>query len=186
MNTLATIEFIRNLFDCGVFFESLKNSIKVKMEMGAREFLRHLLFGRGYFEMTPPDLAEQMSRHPDLLMVDLRGERKYEAGHIQGTVSHPFDDFLKSILMDGKYRESRQHRLVLVCDTGHKSRVAASVLAGEGFSKVYSLNRGMRRWERWQNLLRFQDRARRSIQDRLRCCAGRKLPDPVSTSGKKG
>jgi len=72
---------------------------------------------------------------------------------------HPFDDFLKSVLMDRDYREFKQRKLVLVCDTGHQSRVAASILAEEGFAKAYSLNRGMRRWSKWQNLLRVHKRS---------------------------
>ena len=42
--------------------------------------------------------------------------------------------------------------IILVCDTGQKSRVAASVLIDEGFSKLVSLKRGMRRWHRWEML----------------------------------
>ena len=159
MNILVMIESIQNFFDCGVFIESLKNSLKVKMEMGVKDFIGHLLFGKGYFELTPPKLSEQMELHQGLLIVDLRDERKYKNNHIKGAVLHPFDDFLKSVLMDGEYQEFKQRKLVLICDTGHQSRVAASILAEEGFVKAYSLNRGMRRWSKWQNLLRIRKRS---------------------------
>ena len=71
-------------------------------------------------------------------------------------VSHSFDDFLKSVLIDGGYKEFKSKNVVLVCDTGHKSRVAASILSEEGFVYAASLNGGMRRWKKWQNLLRIQ------------------------------
>ncbi len=159
MNRLAMIESIQNLFDCGVFIETFKNSLKVKMEMGMKEFIRHLLFGKGYYELTPPTLSEWMALNPDLLIVDLRDEEKYEKGHIEGAVPSPFDNFLKSILVDGEYGEFKEKKLTLVCDTGHKSRVAADILAEEGFVKAYSLKRGMRRWNRWRRLVDIHKRA---------------------------
>lgn len=138
------------------------------MEMGLKDFIRHLFFGKGYAELTPPKLSEQMALHQDLLIVDLRDERKYKQNHIKGAVSHSFDDFLKSILIDGEYREFKPKDLVLVCDTGHQSRVAASILAGEGFVHAASLSRGMRRWNKWQSLLRIQ----KGFQHKkLHCCA---------------
>ncbi len=147
------IESTQNFFDFGVHIETLKNSLKVKMEMGMKEFIRHLLFGKGYFELSPPALSERMDLNPGLLIVDLRDEEKYEKGHVEGAVLHPFDDFLKRILVDGEYEEFKQEKLVLVCDTGHKSRVAAGILAEEGFANAISLKRGMHRWNKWRKLL---------------------------------
>lgn len=157
MNSLIIMESIQNYFDCGVFIESFKNSLRVKMEMGIKDFIRQLLFGKGYAEVTPPGLSKQMETDHDLLIVDLRDKRKYEKAHIKGAVSHPFDDFLRSVFVETKYSEFKEKELVLVCDTGHQSRVAAGILAEEGFVKVSSLKRGMRRWNRWQNLLSIHE-----------------------------
>ena len=77
---------------------------------------------------------------------------RYQKNHIEVSISNPFDDFLKDVLVEEKYSDYLDKEIVLVCDTGHMSRVAASVLAEEGFNKVYSLKRGMRRWQRWQKL----------------------------------
>jgi len=174
MSPLAIIESVRNFFDCGIVIETFKQSLKVEMEMGLKDFIRHLVFGKGYTELTPPKLSEQMALHQDLLVVDLRHERKYKQHHIKGAVSHPFDDFLKNILIDGEYREFKSKDLVLLCDTGHQSRVAAGILAGEGFVHVASLNRGMWRWNKWQNLSRIQKEFQLK---RLHCCGGRPTID---------
>ena len=136
--------------------------------MGLKDFTRHLLFGKDYAELTPPKLSEKMELHQELLIVDLRDERKYKQNHIEGAVLHSFDDFLKSILIDGEYSRFKPKDVVLVCDTGHQSRVAASILSEEGFVHAASLNRGMRRWNRWQNLLRNQEVFQ---QKKLHCCA---------------
>ena len=168
MHKLAIIESILNFFDCGIVIETFKNSLKTEMEMGLKNFIRHLFFGKGYADLTPPRLSEQMALQQDLLIVDLRDERKYKQNHIKGAISHPFEDFLKSILIDEEYGEFKQKDLVLVCDTGHQSRVAASILAEEGFVHAASLNRGMRRWNKWQELLRIQKRFQHK---RSHCCA---------------
>ena len=160
MNRLAIIESTLNFFDSGVFIESFRNSLKVKMEMGLKDFIQQLMFGKGYIEVTPPNLLKQMELDQDLMIVDLRDKRKFEESHIEGGVSHPFDDFLRSVLIDGIYEEFKQKNLVLVCDTGHQSRVAAGILAEEGFVNVSSLKRGMRRWNKWQNLLRVHESSR--------------------------
>lgn len=168
MSLLAVIESIRNLFDCGIVIETFKNSFKAEMEMKLKDFIRLLFFGKGYAELTPPELSEQIALHQDLLIVDLRDERKYQQNHIRGAVSHTFDDFLKSILIDNEYGDFKTKDLVLVCDTGYQSRVAAGILAEEGFMHAISLSRGMRRWNKWQHLLGVQKRFR---QEGFECCA---------------
>ena len=62
------------------------------------------------------------------------------------------DDFLKEIF-EGVYSSKKTDlNFVLVCDTGHLSKVAAAIMAEEGFTQVYSIKGGMRRWNRWIKL----------------------------------
>ena len=152
MNRLEFAEKIRNLFDIGYMKETLRNFIRAHFEMGAKEFFKHLLFGSGYAEVTPPQLERLLSGDSAPPVIDLRQEENYRKSHITGARSHPFDDFLKSAVMDGGYADLTDKQLVLVCDTGHQSRVAASILADLGFRHIASLNRGMRRFSRWQRL----------------------------------
>ena len=157
MRLLTIIESIQNALDCGIVIEVLKNFFKAEMAMDLKDFIRHLLFGKDYIKLTPPKLSEKKEFNPDLVIVDLRDDHKYKQNHITGAVSHSFDDFLKSVLINGDYREFRSKDVVLVCDTGHQSRVAASILSEEGFVFAASLNGGMRRWKKWQNLLRIHE-----------------------------
>lgn len=155
MTTLANaIEPITNFFDFGIYIQSIKNSRKLKTEIGLKEFYKNLLFGQGYKQISPLQLIEKLKREDNtVLVVDIRDSEKFNAGHIKGAVSSPFDDFLKQVLVDGKYDDLHHKDIVLVCDTGHMSRVAGSLLAEEGFKSVYSLRNGMRRWNNWQNLV---------------------------------
>jgi rhodanese-related sulfurtransferase len=155
MTRLANaIEPMTNFFDFGIYIESIKNSRKLKTEIGLKEFYKNLLFGQGYKQISPLKLIEKLKREDNpVLMVDIRDSEKFNAGHIKGAVSSPFDDFLKQVLVDGKYDDLHHKEIVLVCDTGHMSRVAGSILAEEGFKSVYSLRNGMRRWNNWQKLV---------------------------------
>ncbi len=154
MQRLALIESVCNRMDIGVFMEILKHAGKVRIKMAPGIFMKHLLFGKGYNELTPPQLSQKLN-HPKTapLIVDLREKHKFRKGHIKGAVLHLFDEFLGEILMDDGYAGYKNRLVVLVCDTGQKSRVAASILSDEGFTRVVSLNRGMRRWNRWETLL---------------------------------
>ena len=154
MKTLAIIESIKNIFDVGVIIESLNNARKHRFEMDIVEFSKQLFWGKGYYNITPPQLSEKMEKSGnDVLVIDLREKEQFEKGSIETAISNPFDAFLKSVLVDQKYADYLDKEIVLVCDTGHMSRVAGAILAQEGFKKVYSLSRGMRRWNRWQKIL---------------------------------
>jgi rhodanese-related sulfurtransferase len=152
MKRIAIIEQISNTLDLGYFREVFFRALKKEMEMGPKEFISRLFRARGFSLLTPPQYEALVRESSDLLTVDLREERQFDAGHIPGAVSHPFDDFLGAVLMEGDYRNNLSSPVVLVCDTGHMSRVAASMLWETGFKEVYSISRGMRRMNRWERI----------------------------------
>ena len=118
------------------------------------EFLKQLFWGKGYDTITPPRLSEKMEKSGnDIFVIDLREKEQFEKGNIKNAISNPFDAFLKNVLLDQTYADYLDKEIVLVCETGHMSRVAGAILAEEGFTKIYSLSRGMRRWNRWQKML---------------------------------
>ena len=153
MKTLTIVESILNFLDFGFIIETFNNVRKRRMEMEVVEFLKRLFWSKGYHNITPPQLSKNLDKRGEVLVVDLREKEQFETGHIESAISNPFDTFLKSVLIDQKYADYADKEIVLVCDTGHMSRVAGAILAEEKFKKVYSLSRGMRRWNRWQRIL---------------------------------
>ncbi|MCP4671298.1 MAG: rhodanese-like domain-containing protein [Desulfobacula sp.] len=153
MKRLTMIESIYNLLDFGVYVEMVQNAKKKRFQMAPKTFLKHLFFGRGYKNLTPPQLETFLkNEESQSIVIDLREKKSFKKEHIPGAILYPFDNFLGNILMDGGYEDHKNQPIILVCDTGQKSRVAASVLIEEGFSKLISLKRGMRRWHRWEKL----------------------------------
>lgn len=159
INRLTVIESIRNALDLGYFNEVFFRALKKEMEMAPKEFISRLLTARGFSLLTPPGY-ETLTRSSNTCTVDLREKQQFDAGHLPGAVSHPFDDFLGAVLIEGHYRNRPFSPLILVCDTGHMSRVAASILSETGFKEVYSISRGMRRMNRWALLKQANRQAR--------------------------
>jgi rhodanese-related sulfurtransferase len=121
-----------------------------KLDMTFLEFARRLIRGGGYKRISPREF-EALRASPDQrpLVVDLRDVRDAAALPFPGSVSSPFDEFLKQVVVERKYDPLSP--IVLVCDTGQMSRVAANILVeDEGFTNVYNLNGGVARWTRWQ------------------------------------
>lgn len=163
MKRLELIEAVRNLFDFGYMGEMLHHARRARIDMAPKEFFTRLFLGSGYGELSPPQMETLTRDDTRALVVDLREPQHYKQGHIAGAVSHPFDDFLKTALMEGDYNGFRNQAVILVCNTGHKSRVAADILAELDFEHVYSLKRGMRRFNRWHILKSTHEKSDRPI-----------------------
>jgi rhodanese-related sulfurtransferase len=137
------------------------------MQMG--EFFYRLLRGKGYHSVSVHELYRRLNEPRSAsgsapLLVDLREPESYAEGLVQGAVLSPMDDFLREVVVHETYNDHRQREMILLCDTGHKSRVVASILAeDEGFSKVVNVRGGFRRYQR---MLRMRERAA------ARCCPG--------------
>ncbi len=93
--------------------------------------------------ITAPQLAAQLAGGRPPVVVDVRSPKEYhgELGHIDGALNLPLDEL-----------ESRLHELpadrplALVCHTDRRSRTAARLLRGHGYSNVAIVRKGMTAW----------------------------------------
>jgi rhodanese-related sulfurtransferase len=155
MDSKIILESFLNAIDIGTVFESIHNYRKYSWKVNLGEIIKYLIIGKGYTNLTPPETSRLLLENEDnVLIVDLRETENYEKNHINGSISRPFDDFLKEIF-EGTYSSKKTElKFVLVCDTGQLSKVAAAIMTGEGFTQVYNIKGGMRRWNRWMKLSR--------------------------------
>jgi hydroxyacylglutathione hydrolase len=92
---------------------------------------------------SPADLLDTLSANPRLQVLDVRTKDEWRRGHICGATH----------LMGGEVPERASElaragaRLALVCQTGYRSTVAASVLARAGLRDVRSVTGGMNAWQ---------------------------------------
>jgi rhodanese-related sulfurtransferase len=92
--------------------------------------------------MDPQTVAERLEQ---VQLVDVRYDKEWEAGHIEGAVHIPEDD-----LEDRLDELDRNRPVITVCRAGTRSDDAAEWLRGQGFD-AHSVDGGMLAWK-WAGL----------------------------------
>jgi rhodanese-related sulfurtransferase len=155
MDSIIILESFLNAIDIGAVFESINNYRKRSWQLDLGEIIKYMIIGKGYSNFTPPQASRLLLEKEDnVRIVDLRETETYEKNHINGSISRPIDDFFKEIFKGTYSSKKTDLMFVLVCDTGQLSKVAAAIMTEEGFTQVYNIKGGMRRWNRWMKLSR--------------------------------
>jgi hydroxyacylglutathione hydrolase len=88
--------------------------------------------------LSSEEVHKRINRGSPVTLVDVRANREYMTGHIEGSINIPFPDLRK------RYRElDPKIPVVVVCNTGHRSSLGASLLKQYGFKDVSNLAGGM-------------------------------------------
>ncbi len=89
-------------------------------------------------QLSAPELNRRLSTGDGLVLVDVRSAGEYGAAHVSGALHIP------APMLRTKYVELDPDRdIALVCSTGHRSSLAASILKRHGFSRVWNVAGGM-------------------------------------------
>jgi rhodanese-related sulfurtransferase len=106
-------------------------------------------------ELFPWDLEEAMKEINNLLLLDVREPREYDAMHIRGAINVPRGILETACEYD--YEETipelvtaRERDIVVICRSGKRSVLAADVMQQMGYRKVKSLKTGMRGWSDYE------------------------------------
>ena len=89
-------------------------------------------------EMTP---AEAQAAGAGIQFVDVRGRNEYKDGHIDSALNIPL-----GYLPDHLDELPRDRLLVLQCQTGVRSQIAASLLEKHGLHNIASMTGGLENW----------------------------------------
>jgi hydroxyacylglutathione hydrolase len=86
------------------------------------------------------DFAAQL-RSNDKVILDVRGEGEWKAGHVPGSLNLPIGE------LDGRLGELPRNRpLIVHCQTGARAAIAASLLRARGFAEVSEFPGGFAEW----------------------------------------
>lgn len=80
------------------------------------------------FETIPPKNIVDCTKNKDCIIVDLRTKEEYEKGHIPKAINIPYEVFTED-----KTKLKGYHEVVLYCDRGNTSLLAARELAKLGY-----------------------------------------------------
>ena len=97
------------------------------------------------FENVDVERFEKLMADPDVVVLDVRTPKEYEAARIKGSVliDYQAKDF------DQKIKELDKSKTYLVhCASGVRSERACKKLAGLEVAKLYNLEAGIRAWQR--------------------------------------
>jgi len=91
--------------------------------------------------VKPPVLRQWMMEKRDLYLLDIRPEKVFKQGHIEGAVNIPMYQLHR------RYEElPLNHLLILVDNRGFRTLLAASYLSRKGYN-AQRLFGGMAKWE---------------------------------------
>ncbi|WP_373500680.1 DUF4214 domain-containing protein [Desulfococcus sp.] len=99
----------------------------------------------GYNKISAQEAKNMIDTRDDLIVVDVREQSEYceSGGHIPCAVNYPWD----TGVLEAKYGNLPQEAdILVVCDTGDRSAVAAEFLLSKGFTSVYDMG-GLNVWQ---------------------------------------
>lgn len=91
--------------------------------------------------VTAVALQELLHTNTPPTVVDVRSEKEWKTGHVAGSLNIPLNHLRERISEIAKDRA-----VVVHCEGGYRSAIAASLLAGAGRSDVYDMVGGFKAW----------------------------------------
>ena len=88
--------------------------------------------GKRYLTLTPEEARARLDEAEEIILLDVRTQEEYDAGHIPGAVCLPHD----AITEDRPLPYDKEAEILVYCRSGRRSALAAEKLAGMGYENV--------------------------------------------------
>jgi rhodanese-related sulfurtransferase len=88
--------------------------------------------------------ATQLINQNKTVIIDVRDEAQFVAGHIRDARNIPAKELAKRI---GELEKFKTRNILVVCQSGTQSAKAAATLGKAGFNEVFGLTGGMAAWQ---------------------------------------
>ena len=85
--------------------------------------------------------ADEIRQQAAAVVTDIRDEQSFQLSHVPGAIhlgNHNLADFVEDT--------DKAAPILVFCYHGHSSQSAAALLAGQGFTEVYSVDGGFEAW----------------------------------------
>jgi rhodanese-related sulfurtransferase len=109
-------------------------------------------------EVTVEEVAATLRKRKRFVLIDIREDREWAAGHIRGSVHIGKGVIERDI--EGKVPAKRTP-IVLYCGGGYRSALAATALQSLGYRNVASMAGGWKAWKRLRATARPARKRRR-------------------------
>lgn len=89
--------------------------------------------------------ALQLINHKNALVLDVREDDEYKAGHVLGSMLSPLGKLKQRV---GELEKYRERPIVVVCRSANRSPSACAMLGKLGFPQAYNLAGGINAWKK--------------------------------------
>lgn len=89
--------------------------------------------------------AMQLINHKNALVLDVREQSEYDAGHILNSKLIPLGKLQERL---GELEKYRERPVIVVCRTENRSSSACALLGKQGFDQTYNLTGGIMAWQK--------------------------------------
>ena len=94
-------------------------------------------------QLSVADLAHRRTGNDALAVLDVRGDDEWKEGHIAGAVHR----FVGEIIQGATPTLDENRPTAVVCGSGYRASVVASILEGRGYGNLINITGGMEAWE---------------------------------------
>ncbi len=134
--------------------EEIDEAIRALIRVGLDDIQGYLAGGFGAWrdagcpvqqlaQLSPADLHTRLQTGATLPILDVRTDEEWSAGHVEGAIH-----IMGGTLQDRLDRlPPRDQPLAVMCGSGYRATVAASVLERAGFMQLINVSGGMTAWE---------------------------------------
>lgn len=98
-----------------------------------------------YRTLTPQEAKLQMDQQANLVVVDVRTQEEYAAGHIPSAVLLPVEQIEAKADSVAKVLPDKNAEIFVYCRSGKRAGRAAAALTEQGYTNVYSIG-GIMDW----------------------------------------
>lgn len=92
-----------------------------------------------------PQQAAQMQSEQNAVIIDVRENDEWNAGHIDNAIHIPLNDIQNRLRELAKYQNQP---VITQCRSGTRSAKAADILAKSGFTNVHNMDGGLNAWQK--------------------------------------
>ena len=108
--------------------------------------LLNLLFGQNYTNLTNAELKEMLKDKNKYQFLDVRTKPEFKHRRIKGFDKNiDYYKFSRNVSM--LERISKDKPVVVVCETGSRSRGACALLSNQGHTKIFNVRHGVKGWD---------------------------------------
>ena len=89
-------------------------------------------------QISSEDLHNMVTGFEKFVLLDVRAQQEFEDGHIEGAINIPVAD-----LRERHTELKKENAIIIICSSGNRSSLGASILSQQGFNKLYNVAGGM-------------------------------------------